>query len=115
MLPLKINWSTTQMKRQRLAPTTRKSQILDAAMALAAEIGYQKVTREAIAVRAGCAPGLVSVYFGNMNDLRRSIISAAIARRDLKVLAQGLAAGESKAKRAPEELKQQAVQLLMAE
>ena len=98
---------------KRMQPTARKAEILSAALTVAGEVGYRHVSRDAIAARADCSPGLVSAYFGTMPALRRAVMSAAIARRDLTVLAQGLAAGDSKAKAAPEALKRAAVKALL--
>ena len=98
---------------RRMHPSDRKAEILAAALAAARTDGYRSVSREAIAARAGCSPGLVSAYYGTMKRLRRAILSAAVARRDLVVLAQGLAAGDSKARSAPEELKQAALRGLL--
>ncbi len=98
---------------KRMQPDARKAEILAAALDTARAVGYRHVSREAIAATAGCSPGLVSAYFGTMPALRRAIMSAAIARRDLVVLAQGLAAGDSKAKAAPEALRRAAAKTLV--
>lgn len=91
----------------------RKTQILAAAMVEAKQQGYQNVTREAIAQRATCAPGLVSFYFGTMPELKRAIMSEAIRTRELRIVAQGIADGHPKAKRAPDDLKLEALKHLM--
>ena len=83
------------------------------ALRLARDVGYQKVTRDALAYAVGCSTGQISNMFGTMNDLRRAIISASIHHKDLVVLAQGLAAQDSKAKNAPDELKRAALEGLM--
>ncbi len=98
---------------KRMQPDARKAEILAAALDTARAVGYRHVSREAISARAECSPGLVSAYFGTMPALRRAIMSAAIARRDLVVLAQGLAAGDSKAKAAPEALRRAAAEALV--
>ena len=77
-----------------------KAVILDLALHMAAEHGYDRITREMIAAEVECSPALISKLFGTMHQMRRAIMSAAVARRDLKVIAQGLVAGDSKAKRA---------------
>jgi AcrR family transcriptional regulator len=94
-------------------PADRKAEILTAALETARTDGYRSVSRETIAARADCSPGLVSYYFSTMKRLRRAVMSAAIARRDLVVLAQGLAAGDAKARSAPDELKQAAARGLL--
>ena len=100
-------------RRQRLHPTVRKEQILDAALTLSQSDGYQTITRQSVATLAGCSEGLVSRYFSTMPQLRRAVMSAAIAQANLSVLAQGIAMKDAKALRAPEELRRQAVQLMM--
>ena len=101
------------MARIRRIPIERKAEILDHAILVARTVGFQNVTREAIAESAQCSPGLVSRYFGTMRQLRRAIMSAALVRSDLIILAQGLVAGEAKAKSAPEITKRAALEVLL--
>lgn len=91
----------------------RKQDILAAAVIEARQQGYNNVSREAIAQRATCSPALVSHYFGTMVDLKRAIMSEAIRTRELRIVAQGIVDGHPKAKRAPEDLKLEALKLLM--
>lgn len=98
----------------RLKPTDRKQQILAAALVIAKRAGYAHVTREAIAVEAECAPALVSNYFGTMTSMRRDIMRAAIRERVLTIVAQGLAAGDAHARKAPDDIKQAALASLAA-
>lgn len=99
------------MKTRR--PADRKVEILDAALALARQYGYQRVTRDAIAAKADCSPAIVSKHFGTMVQLRRAIMSAAVVREDLNVIAQGLAAGDSKARAAKPEVRKAALERLL--
>ena len=91
---------------------TRKAAILLAAMTEAGKHGYAHVTREQIAQRAECAPGLVSFYFGTMVCMKRAIMSEAIRTRNLPIIAQGLADRHPKAMRAPVELRTAAAMTL---
>lgn len=100
------------MSRQK--PLDRKQQILDAAVKLAETKGYSHVTRDNIAACAECAPALISNYFGTMISLRRDIMRAAIRMRSLPVIAQGLAARDPHAQKAPDELKQAALDSITA-
>jgi len=101
------------MTKKRLHPDDRKQQILTAAIKVAGRPGgWGKLTRVAVAKEAGCAEGLVSKYFGTMIAFRRSIMRAAIQARNLAVVAQGLAAGDTNAQKAPPELKAAAVETL---
>jgi AcrR family transcriptional regulator len=96
-----------------MKPTTnRKSEILAAALALAIKHGYMHVTRLQISERIGCATGLIPYHFGNMCDLRRSMMSEALRTRCLPVLAQGIVTKHPKAMRAPEELRRAALDSL---
>lgn len=99
----------------------RKEQILQAAMDIAIRDGYQALKRDDIAEEAGIATGLIHYVFETMNQLRRAVIRRTVTLLDgaetldeslLKILAQGLANGESEAKKAPDELKNAALKLL---
>ena len=100
---------TTARKPRRsdppVADTPLKDRILDAAIALSEKIGYQRITRDGIAVEVGCAQGSVNLHYGTLNQLQRAVVSAAIARKNLNILAQALAAGHPKAQNAPQELR----------
>lgn len=86
----------------------RHDEILAAALRLACDVGYTHVTRDDIALAAGCSPALVSEIFGTMVSLRRAMIRAAIANEVLAVVAQGLALRDPHALRAPQELREMA-------
>ena len=87
--------------------------ILDSAIVVANTVGYERVTYALLAAACKCPVGTVVKHYPTIKKLRRAIMSAAIARRDCKILAQGLAAGDSKAKAAPEKLKRLAVEGLL--
>ena len=82
-----------------------KERILDAAIILSLKHGYQRITRDGVAAEAGCAMGSVNSHFGTLAQLQRAVISAAIARKNLNILAQALAANHPKALNAPQELR----------
>jgi len=99
----------------RLHPDKRKEQIIDAAVKVAGQPGgWAKLTREAVAREAQCAEGLISKYFGTMITFRRTIMRHAIKAANLSVVAQGLAAGDSYAKKADADLKARALATLSA-
>lgn len=110
------------MTKKRLQPDDRKQQILTAAIRVAARPGgWGKLTREVVAREAGCAEGLPSKYFGTMVNFKRAIMREAIRLSTLNgvppamydsVIAQGLAAGDKCAKKAPPELKARALNTL---
>lgn len=90
----------------------RVAQIVSAALKIAEREGYQNVTRKQIADAAGLSEGSVSFHLGTMPQLRRHIVRHAIAQRSLRVLGQALAAGDSHARKAPDDLKKQALAAL---
>lgn len=99
--------------RKRLLPTDRKSEILAAALKLASSPGgWGKLTRTSVAQAAGCSDSLVSLHFGTIPNFRRDIMRAAISTKVLPVIAQGLAAGDKHAKKAPDDLKLKALNSL---
>lgn len=93
----------------RLKPTDRKRHILAAALADARKRGYMQVTLLSVADAAECSRGLVIHYFATMQQLRRAVMRAAIANRDLPIVAQGLAARDAQALKAPEDLRKAAL------
>lgn len=90
---------------KRIEPEARSSQLLDVAVNLAAANGWQALTREGIAKAAGVSPGLVSARLGTMEALRRSVMRAAVRQRIVRVVAEGLVAGDKHAAKADPELK----------
>lgn len=102
------------MKKKRLLPADREAEILEVALRLAAANGYARVTREEIATAAGCSSGLVSRYLGTMTQCRRVLMRKAVEREIVKIIVQGLADGNPHAKKAPQELRARAAQLLAA-
>ena len=93
------------MTHRRMGKRARHDSILDAALRVAEHRGYQMMTRDDIALAAGCSPALVSEVLGTMQALRRSVMRAAVSREVLPVIAQGLALRDVHAIRAPESVR----------
>jgi AcrR family transcriptional regulator len=93
----------------------RRQVILSAALRLAADVGYLRVTRDAVALAAGCSPALVSHWLGTMPQMHRAIMGEAIRTRNLRVIAQGLAHGDRRARNAPLLLREAAAASLNAQ
>ena len=93
------------MTRKRMTPADRRTEVLMAALRASARIGYNRVTRDAIATEAACSPGLVSLCLGTVPQMRRVIMREAVRSRCLPIIAQGLAVRDPHAMRAPEELR----------
>lgn len=96
----------------RLDVIEREAAILKAAMETAEEVGYQWVTRDAIALRANCSAGLVNRYFGTMVELKRKVMREAVRVGNLKLIAEGLADRNPHAMKASPELKARALAAL---
>ena len=96
----------------RMQPTHRKEQILQAAVFLAASKGYRVITGPEVAQAAECAKGLVFHYFGSIDGLRKDIMQWAISNRNAEIVLQGLACGDPLAQSAPKDVKDLAKTLL---
>lgn len=93
---------------------SRRRGILQAALAEARVDGYQWITRNAIAARAGVSTGAVSLAYGGLVALKREVMREAVRTGDAAIIAQGLADGSTIAKSAPQALKDRAAELLTA-
>lgn len=107
-----IEQGMAPVSKRRAPAALRKEQLLDAAIELAGEEHYARITRDAVAERAGVSMSLVNKYFGTMTALRREVMRAAIKRGIPGIIAQGLANGDERAKKAPAELKAEAATLI---
>lgn len=91
------------------------ARILDAALKLAQQKHYARISRDDIARACGFpSSSLITYHVGTMAALRRGIMREAIRRECLAVIAQGLAARDPHARKAPQELKEKALQSLAA-
>lgn len=97
---------------QRLEQKARAQQLLGVALALSEQRGYTNVTHDAIADSAKVSRGLVVHYLGAVPQMRRDIMRAALTQQNARVVAQGLAAGDRHAAKAPPELKRKASKLV---
>lgn len=77
-------------KTRRLIPSERREEIITAALEVAEEIGFLKVSRERVAGRAGTSAGLVSHYMGTVGELHERILRRAVQQQNLAVLAQAV-------------------------
>lgn len=102
-----------KVSKKRLSKDDRKNNLLSTALELAKESGYANVTRNLLAESAGVSMGLVSHYFGTMQQLKRALMRAAITREIPEIIAQGLSIGDENAKKAPAELKALAAKALV--
>lgn len=70
--------------RTRKAPADRKAELLEAAVALAVEVGIPNVTRREVARRTDTTDGLVTRYFGSAGGLRKAVDK--VVKRDKLVV-----------------------------
>jgi AcrR family transcriptional regulator len=96
----------------KLKPADRKKQILDGAIAQAKAHGYQRITRQGVAEAVAVSTGLINSYFSTMPQLKRAVMRAAVKGEVLEIVAQGLAAKDPQALKAPDSLKKRAVESL---
>lgn len=102
-------------KKMKLDPKFRKELIIVAALQVAdQDDGWKKMTREAVAKKAGCAEGTVSLHFSTMKQFRRAVMRAAIRREHLYIIGQGLAARDECAMKVDKALQHRALQALMS-
>lgn len=102
--------------RRKLSASERKDRadaILHAAVAEARHAGFGRFTREGVAKRAHMSPATVSQYVKTMAQLRRDVMRAAIRDELLDIVAQGIAARDPHAMKAPDELKRRAIESIM--
>jgi len=99
--------------QKRMTANARRVDVLAAAVRRSVDIGYNKITRDEIALAANCSPALVSQYLGTMVSMRRAIMRAAITNEVLPVIAQGLSVRDPHALRAPEHVRHAAARSLM--
>lgn len=99
--------------RRREDPTVRKEEILNAAVLLAVNIGYQRITRETVANAADTSTALVTRYFTNMKALKNEVMRIAIEREIFSIIAQGLTSGDSQLNNIQRDLKQKVYDFLI--
>lgn len=85
-----------------------RDHILTAALQCAERDHYRTMTRGDVAREAHCAPTLVT-YYWPWQLMAGAVMRAAVARRCLRVIAQGLVDRHPAALRAPESLRRAAL------
>ncbi len=102
----------SRVTKLRTDPKLRKAHILNSALIVATRVGCHGVTRGEVAKVAGISGSLVSKYFGTMPKFKRTIMRTAIARQIPEVVAYGLANNDPYARKAPDNLKVRAINIL---
>ena|GEM_PF-2226368 len=78
----------------------RAAALLAAALDLARKQGWHSLTHESIAKAADVSPSLVKVRLGTIAALRRAVMREAVRQGVVRVVAEGLVAGDRTARRA---------------
>ena len=91
------------MKRRRLEPEVRKDRILQAAISVAEDEGFQNLNRIRVAEYAGVAVSLINRYYSTMTKLRRAVMRAAVHQKRLTIIRYGVAVGDKQALKATAE------------
>lgn len=84
----------------------RRAELLAAALPLAAQHGYDRISRAMVAEAAGVAPTLINFYFRHMSVFRSELIAWAIRHSQVDVVAQAMLAGHPAAATVPAALRQ---------
>lgn len=84
----------------------RRGELLDAALVLAAQYGFDRISRAQVAEAAGVAPTLLNFYFNDMPNFRHSLVAHAVDKWQVDVVAQAMLAGHPAAQGVPPALRQ---------
>lgn len=90
---------------ERKDPEVRRQEILGAAVELAEESGYLKMTHSHVAGRVGVSPSLIRKYYEDKSKLREAVMVEAVRLEIPEIVLQGLAAKDPIAHDAPAILK----------
>lgn len=102
----------TRAERAADMRAERDKRVLEAAIAAAIEHGFEWITRDDVAARAGVSNATVSNAYGAMRDLKRRVLAEAVKRPVLALVAQGLAVRHPIALDADPQIKEQALATL---
>jgi DNA-binding transcriptional regulator YbjK len=80
--------------RARVAPEFRRQAVLESAIMVAQRDGWQAMTRGSIAELSCISAGLVSYVLGDMSFIREMVLSGAIGREIVSIVAEALTAGD---------------------
>lgn len=104
-----VEQSVAPVSKRRANPALRKDYILAVAVDMAKAVGYHKLTRDAVAEKAGVSMGLVTRYFGTMNQLKGAVVKRAVKTEVLEIVAQCILNKDPRGAKISEELKSRAL------
>ncbi len=98
------------VKKSKRNYTRRQPEdVLHAAMTVARNDGFGRITRDRVAAAGEMPTSYVYLAYAGMEDLREAVMREAVATGDLVIVGQGLAIKHPIACEAPVELKQRAI------
>lgn len=103
---------TTRVKGARMNPSARKEQILNTAITLSIEKGYQQLTRRSVANRMQCASALINHYFQSIENLRQAVLLTAIEKEIIPILAENYVKWGRETAELPQQLKEKVIRYL---
>lgn len=93
----------------RLNPDERYKQLLESAVAIAEENGFNQMTHALVATKSSVSKATVFKYFETISKLRDEVMRVAISRELLPVIAAGVVSRNEVALVAPESLKEKSL------
>jgi AcrR family transcriptional regulator len=100
-------------RAKRTRPAVRREQLIDAAIKISKEIGYNKLTRDKVMKEVGITVSLLSYYFPRMSDLKNAVMDAAVERGIVEVIAQGITLNDPRALTINPQTKLQVIAFMM--
>jgi AcrR family transcriptional regulator len=100
-------------RKTRESTEVKRDVILSEGLKFAIENGWDNLTRDAFCTHMGIAAGSVNYHFGDMAGFRRAIMRKAVAKREVAIVADGIASKCKEARNAPESLKKLAIAHMM--
>ena len=100
------------IKRARANTLDRYTQVLNVALNLAKSTGYDKLTIGEVAKGSGVSRTIITNHLGNVDQLRDTVLLAAVRRGIPEIVAQGIANHDMVALSAPKKIKAEALSVL---
>lgn len=101
-----------QQRQPRLDPDTRKIQILESAVHIAIDKGYQNITYKLIADYLNVQNSFIFYYFKTIKILKNKVIKEAIRKEIYPIIAQAIVANDPLIKNISNQLRQKSIKSL---
>ena len=92
--------------------TKSREEVLKAAVTLAEDIGFNRVSYRGISNRTGLKDGSIQYYFPSIEGLKSAIVRDALEYLNLKIIGQAIALEHEAVKEAPKQVLTEAVRYL---